>query len=744
MAIPAPVGAVTAPGAGADVAAVSALSVTFRRDGRSVQAVRGVDLTIRRGEILGLVGESGSGKSVLGLSLLGLLAAGAVTSGSATVLGTNMLSAPTAQRRRVRRTQLGAVFQDPMTSLNPTMRVGRQVAEAAGSGKEAARLLSLVGVPDAERRLSSFPHELSGGLRQRVMIAMAVAGDPALVVADEPTTALDVTVQAQVLGLIQRLRDEVGCAFLLITHDLGVAAQVADRVAVMYAGRLAEVGETATVLHRAAHPYSAALTRSRLSLATDATRPLVALPGEVPSPVRPEPGCAFAPRCPLAHDACLVTPPDCVDLTPDADLDAGADADGLVEGGHRSACLLPPATVRAGLSFPRAGADDVAVTTTTTEPGAEPTGDPVAVDDDAADDGGHVAVDDDTADTFAIAARDVARTFVTRQGLGAVRRLQALRGASLTVARGEAVAVVGESGSGKSTLLRIIAGLETSNGGEVRLGSTAGAQMVFQDAGASLTPWLTVGELIEERLRAVRVEGARLDREQRRAKVHAALAAVGLPAEVAGARAGQLSGGQRQRVALARATVVPPEVLLCDEPTSALDVSLAASVLNLVSRLRRELGMAVVFVTHDLAVARIVADRIAVMYLGRIVEIGSADDVTHRPRHPYTKALVAAVPDVGVRLGGSTGEPASALAPPPGCSFNPRCPLADDACRDPELEPRLARAPGDSTRLVACIHPDIHPEAHSDLQPDAPPDRGPAVIPFGRRAPLDDQPAEVE
>ena len=304
MAIPAPADHAAAPGVGPDVAAVTDLGVTFRRDGRPVRAVRGVGLSIRRGEILGLVGESGSGKSVLGLALLGLLAPGAVTTGGAVVLGTDMLTAPTAERRRVRRAHLGAVFQDPMTSLNPTMRVGRQVAEAAGSGREAARLLSLVGVPDAERRLASFPHELSGGLRQRVMIAMAVAGDPALVVADEPTTALDVTVQAQVLGLIQRLRDEVGCAFLLITHDLGVAAQVADRVAVMYAGRLAEVGRTATVLHRAAHPYSAALTRSRLSLATDASRPLVALPGEVPSPVRPEPGCAFAPRCPRAFDRC--------------------------------------------------------------------------------------------------------------------------------------------------------------------------------------------------------------------------------------------------------------------------------------------------------------------------------------------------------------------------------------------------------------------------------------------------------
>jgi peptide/nickel transport system ATP-binding protein len=679
----------SAAGTAGPVAEVSGLTVTFRRDGQLVRAVRGVDLSIGRGEILGLVGESGSGKSVLGLSLLGLHGQGATTTGAASVLGTDMLSAPPAERRRIRRLHLGAVFQDPMTSLNPTMRIGQQVAEAAGSGKEAARLLSLAGIPDAQRRMGSFPHELSGGLRQRVMIAMAVAGDPALVVADEPTTALDVTVQAQVLALIQRLRDEVGCAFLLITHDLGVAAQVADRIAVMYAGRLAEVGPAAVVLTDPAHPYSAALTRSRLSLATDATRPLLALPGEVPSPVRPEPGCAFAPRCALVSDACLDHPPDAAEVAP----------------GQRSACILEPSVVRAHVPSPvpvGAGSPPLAphrAPTACASPSAGP-GLPGA--------GAQAAAADGPAgEPAAIWVQDVRRTFALRRGLGPTRRLQALRGVSLTVARGEAVAIVGESGSGKSTLLRIVAGLDVSNGGSVRLGSPAGAQLVFQDAGASLTPWLTVGELIEERLRTTRgPDGARFTGAQRRDRVHAALSAVGLPPEVARARAGQLSGGQRQRVALARATVVPPDVLLCDEPTSALDVSLAASVLNLIGALRRELDMAVVFVTHDLAVARIVADRIAVMYLGSIVEIGSADDVTHRPRHPYTKALVAAVPAAGVATSPMIGEPASPLAPPPGCAFHPRCPLADDACADSGLEPRLASAPGERTRRVACIHPD--------------------------------------
>jgi peptide/nickel transport system ATP-binding protein len=647
------------------VASVSDLHVTFTRAGQRVHAVRGVDLQVEAGEILGLVGESGSGKSVLGMSLLGLLPGTAEVAGRAVVHGVDMVSAPPAHRRAVRRSQLGAIFQDPMTSLNPTMRIGRQVAEAAGSGAEAVRLLTAVGIPDARGRLSSFPHELSGGLRQRVMIAMAIAGGPSLVLADEPTTALDVTVQAQVLRLIRRLRDEVGCAFVLITHDLGVAAQVADRVAVMYCGRLAEVGPTGTVLGQAAHPYAHGLLRARLSLRTDRERPLTALPGQVPSPVTPPAGCAFGSRCPLVHDECGERPPPVTEVGP----------------GHGSACLLPPDAVRSGLAGPgwvlpgQAAAPAEAI-----EPVAAP--------------------EDPAGAPPAVSVTDVVKTFHLGGGFGRRRALQALRGVDLTVARGEAVAIVGESGSGKSTLLRVIAGLERAQG-SVELGSAAGAQMVFQDAGASLTPWLSVGELVGERLR-----GKGMSSRERAERVETALRHAGLPAEVAGAKARQLSGGQRQRVALARATVVPPEVLLCDEPTSALDVSLAASVINLIGRLRTELGMAVVFVTHDLAVARVVADRIAVMYCGRIVEVGSPDDITHRPRHPYTQALVDAVPDVGVQPPVLRGEPPSPMAPPPGCTYHPRCPIAIDACADAELLPRLTRATGDATRLVACIRAD--------------------------------------
>jgi peptide/nickel transport system ATP-binding protein len=635
------------------VATTEYLHVTFSRNGKAIHALRGVNLTIRRGEILGLVGESGSGKSVLGLSLLGLHPEAAVISGRATVRGRDMVTATDSERREVRRVHLGAVFQDPMTSLNPTMQVGKQVAEAAGSSAEALRLMQLVGIPEAENRMSAFPHQLSGGLRQRVMIAMAVAGNPDLVIADEPTTALDVTVQAQVLQLLRSLRDELGCSVLMITHDLGVAAQIADRVAVMYAGRLAEVGDSDKVLRHSAHPYTLGLMRSRLTLEIDRSRPLVALPGEVPSPAEPRAGCAFAPRCDLAEAACEDTLPDAV----------------VVEPGHRSACLRPLEIVRGSKAVINAGVPELLV--------------PMVIDHEIP----------------ALKMHSVVKTFATGAMMSRRRapRLQALRGVSLQIAQGEAVALVGESGSGKSTLLRVAAGLETADSGEVELSGEVGPQMVFQDSGASLTPWLTVEQILGERVRS-------LGRTARAAKVREALALVGLPAEVAAARSTQLSGGQRQRVCLARATIVPPPILLCDEPTSALDVSLAASVINLIARLRRELGMSVLFVTHDLSVARVVADRIAVMYLGQIVEIGAAERVTGSPLHPYTRSLVGAVPDVGVTPTVLPGEPASALNPPTGCAFHPRCSQAIETCSDDQLVLRLARVANDDVDRVACIN----------------------------------------
>ncbi|MEV0343853.1 oligopeptide/dipeptide ABC transporter ATP-binding protein [Nocardia sp. NPDC050713] len=567
-----------------------------------------MSIEIAPGEILALVGESGSGKSVLGLSLLGLPVGDppAVVTGRAEVCGVDMVAAPPDERRRVRRVHLGAVFQNPMTSLNPTMRIGDQVREVAGSTAEASRLLDLVGVPQAGRRLRSYPHELSAGMRQRVMIAIAIAAHPDLIIADEPTSALDVTVQAQILALLSDLRADLGCSVLLITHDIGVAAEAADRVAVMYGGRIIEIGAVTNVLATPSHPYTVGLLGSRLDLGLPLGHRIPVLTGMPPDPRDAPPGCPFAPRCSLRTDECEKS---LIPLTPAATHSGVA------------ACILPPEVDRSqarGLS-----------------PAFPPLDIPVRA-------------------RPAVRCVEVSKGYRMRGGLARRETLVVLRKLNLQVEAGEAVAVVGESGSGKSTLLRMIGGLAKPDSGVIELagGST---QMIFQDVSASLTPWLTVERQVGERL------PRSLGRARRRARVIAALERVGLPAAVADLRADSLSTGQRQRVAFARATIVVPAVLLCDEPTSALDAPLAATTLNLIQTLRREFGLTVVFVTHDLAAARFIADRVAVMYRGEIVEIDAAEKVAKAPTHPYSKALVAAVPNIGSaqeqRRGKPTGAP---------------------------------------------------------------------------------------
>jgi len=584
------------------VADIRRLTVTLSRRGITSPVLRGLDIQITPGEILGLVGESGSGKTVLGLAMMGLLPPRSRPriEGSIRIAGTDMVHGSRSDLRAVRVEHLGVIFQDPMTSLNPTMRVGKQITEVHGNEAAAIRLLSDVGVNDPEQRIRVFPHELSGGLRQRVMAAIAVAGRPALIIADEPTTALDVTVQAQLLDMLRHLRDEIGCGILFITHDLAVAAQIADRIAVLYAGRVAEIGPAREVLAHPAHPYTVGLLKSRLSLATPRD--------EVLATMRPEPtgialqlnGCAYHTRCPLVLEKCLVAVPPLTAVSPPG-------------GGH------PAGSLRACW---RAEADVRRLAAAHEPPVPRPAG--------------AAANDED----IAVEIRGVHVQFKPKSGARRAKPVIGLHGVDLTVMPGEAVSIVGESGSGKSTLLRVIAGILPPSQGTVRVGR-GGAQMVFQDAGSSLTPWLTVGELLSERLRPLR-----LSRQESTARVQEALNRIGLPAGIAQTRPPELSGGQRQRVALARATIIPPAVLLCDEPTSALDASLAATVLNLIRELRARLGMTVLLVTHDLAVARLMGDHIVVMTHGAIVETGAVADVIGSPAHPYTRTLLAAVPEI--------------------------------------------------------------------------------------------------
>ena len=587
------------------VASVRGLKVSLERDGERTDVLRGVELEVRRGEIVGLVGESGSGKSVLALSMMGLLPQRSRprTEGAIEIAGLDVLDSTAAQLRDLRRHELGVIFQDPMTSLNPTMRVGKQITEVSHDPDEAITLMTSVGIADPELRFRVFPHELSGGLRQRVMTAIAVAGRPSLIIADEPTTALDVTVQAQVLDLLRDLRDTFGCSVVLITHDLAVAAQIADRITVLYAGRVTEVGPVAEILQQPTHPYTVGLLHSRLSLSTPRDTPLTTLRPETATPAERMQGCAYHSRCPLAVERCSVEQPPVLTIA----TDAGA------TGAHERACWRSVSDVRE-LGHQPGPVASIVAPAARQAPGVEES----------------------------VRLEGVHVRFTLKSGARRREVVHALRGVSLSVRAGESVSIVGESGSGKSTLLRVIAGLIPATSGEVHIGQN-GAQMVFQDAGSSLTPWLTVGELLRERLRPLRLGSDEVTR-----RVNTALTTIGLPPGVAETRPTELSGGQRQRVALARATVIPPAVLLCDEPTSALDASLAASVLNLIRELRSTFSMTVIFVTRDLSVARLMGDQIAVMTKGEVVELGPASDVIERPQHPYTRSLLASVPDIGV------------------------------------------------------------------------------------------------
>jgi peptide/nickel transport system ATP-binding protein len=582
------------------VLSLRGLTVTLHRNGAGTQVLDGIDLDVAPGEIVALVGESGSGKSTIGLAVQGLLAAEAapIVGGAIRLAGEELTGASAERMRLVRRDRVRAVFQDPMGALDPTMTIRRQMAEAVRDPAESAAWLERAGLADPERILAAFPHTLSGGQRQRVLIGMAMAAGPALLIADEPTTALDVTIQAQILDLIRDLCRERGTAVLFITHDLGVAASLADRIAVLYGGRVVEDGPATALLARPGHPYAAGLVAARFALDADRSRPLPTLPGEPPGSPDTSAHCGFANRCPIVVDPCRIARP------PLAPTPAHA---------GRAACFR---TAEAGDALDGVTARDHWPAPAVVAPG------------------------------YALEMAGVTKSFAAQRAslLGRRKRHRVLDGVDLRIARGESVALVGESGSGKSTILRIAAGLIAPDDGDVARGDRGQPQIVFQDSTASLTPWLRAGEQIAERLRPLRLAA-----DERRRRVREALDLVGLEPAVAEALPSELSGGQCQRVAVARAVIVPPSLLLCDEPISAMDVSLAAQALNLIGGLRRRLGIAMLFVTHDLAAARIVADRIVVLREGRIVEDGDADAVVHAPVADYTRRLIAAMPGMAQR-----------------------------------------------------------------------------------------------
>ncbi len=661
---------------------VTDLSVRIGAGERAIRPVDGVSFRIRRGETFALLGESGCGKSMTALSLLRLLPqpAGQITGGSVSLDGEELLALPETGMRAIRGGRIAMIFQEPMTSLNPVMTVGVQIEESlhqhqglsgAAARQRVIELLDAVGIPDAARRYGEYPHQLSGGMKQRIMIAIALAGDPDLLIADEPTTALDVTIQAQVLELIKTLQRERGMAVLLITHDLGVVSGMADHVAVMYAGQIVEQAPRDAFFRQPQHPYSRMLFAALPDSSKREAR-LTVIPGTVPPLNQAFRGCRFAGRCDRGWAEC---------------------------------------ERRAPLWFDRAG--DAGVRCHLADPGLA-----------APDDGAPQAGGDSGEPVYAQLAAERAELlqvdelkvfFPIQKGLfkRVVGQVRAVDGVSLCIPRGQTLALVGESGCGKTTAGKAILQLLKPTAGSVSFESVEltrlkgealrsrrrDFQIVFQDPFSSMNPRMSVGDIIEEGMIAQRIGG---DAAQRRQRVQQLLEQVGLRPEHTRRYPHEFSGGQRQRICIARALAVNPKLIVCDEPTSALDVSVQAQILNLLQDLQGELGLSYLFITHDLSVVSYLADRVAVMYLGRIVEEGEAQDVLDSPRHPYTQALLSAVPTVDagserkvIRLEGDLPSPSS---PPAGCHFHPRCPRAVAECRRSYPQPTEISA----THEVRC------------------------------------------
>ena len=643
------------------VLAVRGLTVTFRGSGGDVRAVRGINYDLRPGEVLGIVGESGSGKSASATAVTGLLPGHAVIEGSIKLEGEELIGLDDARLAKIRGKRIAMVFQDPLSALTPVYTVGDQLAEAVrvhndvsgqAAQSRAVELLDLVGIPNAADRASAFPHEFSGGMRQRVMIAMAIANDPDVIIADEPTTALDVTIQAQVLEVLRKAREVTGAAIIMITHDLSVIAGFADRVAVMYAGRIVETGTVDELFYSPRMPYSMGLLGAIPRADESGDRPLVPIEGNPPSLAELPPGCPFAARCPLVFDTCREVEPALI-------------AVGSPE--HRSACHLAEKIEAGGW-----GPTDVYPLPDLPEPAA-------------------ARIPREEREVV-LSAEDLVRHHPLMKGAVVKRQVGAVRavdGISFDVRDGEVLGLVGESGCGKTTtLLEVLELAAPQDGRIVVLGRDVASlsaadrrtmrrniNIVFQDPLASLDPRMPVSDILAEPLRTHGMGG-----EKARARVRELLRLVGLSPEHAGRYPQQFSGGQRQRIGIARALALEPSLLVLDEPVSALDVSIQAGVINLLEELRARLGLSYLFVAHDLAVVRHIADRIAVMYLGKIVEIGDVTRVYESASHPYTQALLSAIPLPDphkerarrrILLEGDLPSPAN---PPSGCRFRTRCP----------------------------------------------------------------------
>jgi peptide/nickel transport system ATP-binding protein len=602
---------------------VEDLKVALDSDAGLVKAIDGLRLAISRGETFALVGESGCGKSMTALALMRLLPDnGRIVQGRFELEGTDVFDLPESQMRAVRGARIGMIFQEPATSLNPVMRVGDQIVEAIETHTplrgETARAkaiewLGRVGIPEPQRRIDEYPFRLSGGQKQRVMIAMTLAAEPDFLIADEPTTALDVTIQAQVLELLKRLQREQGMGMLLITHDLGVVAGMAQRVALMYAGQIVEVAEADEFFARPLHPYARLLLRA-LPDAAKRGAALAAIAGTVPPLTQDFGGCRFAPRCDLVIDACRAAP-------------------------------VPLETASASrevrcIRFRESGAKAAARVTAAPASARAASGDPL------------------------LEVEHLSVRFPIREGL--LRRVRgaftAVNDVSFEIRSGQTLALVGESGCGKTTtgkaIVQLLRGQALIDGqahlkgqnlfaleGEALIEARRAIQMIFQDPFASLNPRMRVFDILEEGLLALRTE---MQAPARRELLERIVDQVGLRRETFDRYPHEFSGGQRQRIAIARALAVQPKLIVCDEPTSALDVSVQAQILNLLRALQRELGVSFLFITHNIGVVEYIADQMAVMRAGRIEEIGPAHAVLEHPQHPYTRTLLASVPKVSI------------------------------------------------------------------------------------------------